>query len=277
MEKLWVCCLLAIGLQWAAIQGQDLNQTVDLGKLAKVISPIGSIHGRVIGGHLTTIEKLGGYLIALRYDNEFICGGALIHDLIVLTAAHCFIGRDDINWWLAEGGLTKLTDKGERRKVKKYIKAGSFRQEDMNMDVAVVLLQKPMTGKKIGKLSLCSKNLKAGTKLTVSGWGLTELTQAKPVKELRTVTVPLINKKKCRRAYRTSTNITGSMFCASVLGKQDACTFDSGGPLVYEKEVCGIVSFGIGCASSRYPGVYTDVIYVKKFVEKSMKILLDKK
>lgn len=67
------------------------------------------------------------------------------------------------------------------------------------------------------------------------------------------------------------------MFCASVLGSQDACTFDSGGPLVYENEVCGIVSFGIGCASSRYPGVYTDVYYVRKFIEESMKNLLDNK
>lgn len=37
--------------------------------------------------------------------------------------------------------------------------------------------------------------------------------------------------------------ITDSMLCASVLGKKDACTFDSGGPLVYQKQVCGIVSF----------------------------------
>ncbi|KAH8319280.1 hypothetical protein KR067_002672 [Drosophila pandora] len=226
---------------------------------------------------MTTIEKLGGYLIALRYKKDFICGGSLIHDLIVLTAAHCFIGREQVNNWQAEGGITKLTDKGEVRKAKKYIRSGSFRVDDLNMDVAVMLLQKPMTGKKIKKVSLCSKDLKEGTKLTVSGWGLTESQQLKPVKELRTVTVPIINKKKCRQTYRPTSNITNSMLCASVLGKQDACTFDSGGPLVYGNEVCGIVSFGIGCASSRYPGVYTDVFYVKKFVEESMKNLLDNK
>lgn len=68
--------------------------------------------------------------------------------------------------------------------------------------------------------------------------------------------------------------ITDSMFCASVMGKKDACTFDSGGPLVYKNQVCGIVSFGLGCASPRYAGVYTDVVYVKPFIEKTMKILL---
>jgi len=66
------------------------------------------------------------------------------------------------------------------------------------------------------------------------------------------------------------------MFCAGLLGKKDACTFDSGGPLVYKKQICGIVSFGIGCASRRYSGVYTDVMYVKPFIEKSIKVLLAK-
>ncbi|KAH8328808.1 hypothetical protein KR067_012995 [Drosophila pandora] len=274
MAHLWACCLLAISFKWMDVLGQDLNQTVDLGKLAKVVAPLATVHARVIGGEMTTIEKLGGYLIALRYKKDFICGGSLIHDLIVLTAAHCFIGREQVNNWQAEGGITKLTDKGEVRKAKKYIRSGSFRVDDLNMDVAVMLLQKPMTGKKIKKVSLCSKDLKEGTKLTVSGWGLTESQQLKPVKELRTVTVPIINKKKCRQTYRPTSIITDSMFCASVMGKKDACTFDSGGPLVYKNQVCGIVSFGLGCASPRYAGVYTDVVYVKPFIEKTMKILL---
>jgi len=67
------------------------------------------------------------------------------------------------------------------------------------------------------------------------------------------------------------------MFCAGVLGKKDACTFDSGGPLVYKNQVCGIVSFGIGCASKRYYGVYTDIMYVKPFIEQSIKVLLAKR
>lgn len=64
------------------------------------------------------------------------------------------------------------------------------------------------------------------------------------------------------------------MICASVLGKKDACMYDSGGPLVYQNEVCGIVSFGIGCASDKYPGVYTDVYKVAPFIEKTMKKFL---
>lgn len=65
------------------------------------------------------------------------------------------------------------------------------------------------------------------------------------------------------------------MFCAGVLGLKDACTYDSGGPIVYigqgENELCGIVSFGISCASPKFPGVYTDVNYVRPFIEETIK------
>lgn len=72
-------------------------------------------------------------------------------------------------------------------------------------------------------------------------------------------------------------HITETMICAAVLGSKDVCTFDSGGPLAYKKEVCGIVSFGIGCANRRYPGVYTDVKFVKPYIEQTIKKLLSKR
>ncbi|KAH8364008.1 hypothetical protein KR084_001574 [Drosophila pseudotakahashii] len=299
MQRLLACCLLAATLSRTDVLAQNqnqtlnLNETIDLEKLSKLVLPP-SFQTRVVGGRVTTNEKLGGYLIAMRYENEFICGGALIHDLIVLTAAHCFLGRMKVNEWLAVGATSRLFDKGIQRQVKEIIKSAQFREVDMNMDVAVVRLKKPMKGKGIGKLSLCSTTLKPGLELVVSGWGMTDPRGSRPQKLLRTVTVPILEKRICRASYWPAgecsenivfyninsfffaVNITDSMFCAGVLGKKDACTFDSGGPLVYKKQICGIVSFGIGCASRRYSGVYTDIIYVKPFIEKSIKELLGK-
>ncbi|XP_052845824.1 seminase [Drosophila gunungcola] len=272
MQRMLACCLMAVALSRIEVFAQDIRPTIDVEKLAKIVLP-SSLQTRVVGGHVTTNAKLGGFLIALRYQKDFICGGTLLSELIVLTAAHCFLGRPKIGDWLASGGISKLGEKGIERQVKSFIKSAKFRESDMNMDVAIVRLKSPMKGKNIGKLSLCTTNLKPGLELVVSGWGMTDSRGNGPEQLLRTVTVPIIDKKKCRAAYRPGVNLTDSMFCASILGRKDACTYDSGGPLVYKKQVCGIVSYGIGCASRRYPGVYTDINYVKPFIEKSIRAL----
>ncbi|XP_052845761.1 seminase [Drosophila gunungcola] len=276
MDRLLVCCLVFGNLLIEDLHALNINETIDVEKLAqRVMAP--ARQTRVIGGHLTTNEKLGGYLVALKYYGSFICGGTLIRDIFVLTAAHCFENRGMKEGWTVVGGISKLSETGVRRWAKTIIKSAEFRMDSMHMDVAVMLLNRPMVGKGIGKLSLCSTPLIPGKLLEVSGWGMVNPDGNGPDQMLRTVTVPVVEKKYCRNVYRKAASISNSMFCASVLGKKDACTYDSGGPLVFNKQVCGIVSFGIGCASPLYPGVYTDVHYVKPFIEKSMKVMLSRR
>lgn len=42
---------------------------------------------------------------------------------------------------------------------------------------------------------------------------------------------------------------------------------DSGGGLICNNQLAGIVSFGMGCASKLYPGVYTDVSQYRDFIK----------
>ncbi|XP_017864477.1 PREDICTED: trypsin beta [Drosophila arizonae] len=226
---------------------------------------------RVIGGEVTTVEKVGGFIVSLHYEGSFVCGGSLVRERIVLSAAHCFLGRTKTSLWVVKGGVSNLNDDGPTIDVKDYVIPSAFDQFRMNMDVAVLLLAAPLVGKNIKKIELCKTKLLPSMVLTVSGWGLTDPDGTHAQQTLRSVSVPVIKKKKCKQVYQPSIEITNSMFCASLLGKKDACTFDSGGPFVYKdasghKQLCGIVSFGIGCASAKYPGVYTDVNYVKPFI-----------
>ena len=55
-------------------------------------------------------------------------------------------------------------------------------------------------------------------------------------------------------------NIIDSMMCAGIEGK-DSCQGDSGGPLTCDGLLCGIVSWGYGCALADFPGVYTQTSY----------------
>lgn len=92
----------------------------------------------------------------------------------------------------------------------------------------------------------------------VSGWGtLTEGGSTPTV--LQKLTVPIISDAACRTAYGTS-NILDSMICAGEDGK-GFCQGDSGGPMSCGGVLCGIVSWGYGCARPNYPGVYTEISY----------------
>ncbi|KAH9374051.1 hypothetical protein HPB48_005320 [Haemaphysalis longicornis] len=94
---------------------------------------------------------------------------------------------------------------------------------------------------------------------------------------LQEASVPIISNDECDKAYqklgsyktKLSMGINDQFICAgnTSFGSVDACQMDSGGPLLVRSsqdrttfmEAVGVVSFGVGCGSPVYPGVYTRV------------------
>lgn len=89
---------------------------------------------------------------------------------------------------------------------------------------------------------------------------------------LQSVVLPMVSRETCQKNYEKYFNVTETMICAGVEGK-DSCQGDSGGPLVVNDKLAGIVSFGAGCAQKEFPGVYTNIANpeVTDFVKKHVK------
>jgi len=82
--------------------------------------------------------------------------------------------------------------------------------------------------------------------------------------------VPLVDNQKCSEYY--GRRISDLKICAGYdRGKIDSCQGDSGGPLVCPQNgkayLAGVVSYGIGCAREKFPGVYANVKNLLDFIE----------
>ncbi|XP_065360751.1 trypsin beta-like [Calliphora vicina] len=212
---------------------------------------------RIVGGVETTIGHVP-YLINLRRDGLFSCGGSLITRKCVLTAAHCVNGVPASSLTI-NAGTSKLTDPGEMRQVEESFVSSAYSPNTLDMDVAVLKLNEPVMGPNIATIPLCSKRPDSNQFVRVSGWGVTSESSLIPPNQVRTVRVQVISRENCQNQYAGKALISSTMFCASVPGERDSCSGDSGGPVVYNGQVCGIVSWGFGCGRREFPGVYTNV------------------
>lgn len=223
---------------------------------------------RVVGGEIPPRGAIP-WQVELRINHNHHCGGAVISERLVLTAAHCLT---------VEGLLVVAGVHGKDRdpheqivRIETVVKHPEFRRSGpYSHDIALIVLKSP--GLKLGSYvqpaCLPHESPPAGTWCEVSGWGASNPDRPDNLSPiLRSAAVPLLSLETCRRdgVYGgRQQEILDTMLCAGHLrGGIDACGGDSGGPLVCERdgrlELTGIVSWGDGCAKTNRPGVYTRV------------------
>uniref|UniRef100_A0A1I8MGV2 Peptidase S1 domain-containing protein n=1 Tax=Musca domestica TaxID=7370 RepID=A0A1I8MGV2_MUSDO len=212
---------------------------------------------RIVGGEEITIDRVP-YLVNLRQNGQFRCGGSLITPNCVLTAAHC-VYRITANSLTVAAGASKLSGNAQIRQVQQTFVSAFYKPNTLDMDVAIMKLSQPLMGANIATIPLCSQKPDDGAFVQISGWGYTSETNRQPSDQVRSATVRVVSRAECSQAYEGQATLTSSMFCATIPGQRDSCSGDSGGPVVYNGQVCGIVSWGFGCARPEFPGVYTNV------------------
>ena len=224
---------------------------------------------RIIGGSQATAGSYPWVVSLKDGGGEHFCGGSLIDKQWVMTASHCVEGETASGMSVVIGEFNTVgNDAGEqKREVTQIIMHPEYDQgASTNNDIALLKLKSPVSNKTVTPIvPSIMKDIKAGSILTVMGWGNQSTTGEEFPNRLFQVEVPLVTNQQCATDYAVNnTTITENMVCAGFKqGGKDSCQGDSGGPLVYQIDgtwqQVGIVSFGEGCALPDFPGVYARV------------------
>ncbi|XP_062138477.1 hypodermin-A-like [Drosophila sulfurigaster albostrigata] len=227
----------------------------------------GPINNRVIGGVDTPIEKIP-WQVSVQRNGSPYCGGVIYSKNIIITAAHCVDKDYPMIYGVRVGSSTSING-GSVIKVAKITVHDRFTLDPIiEYDIALILLSSPLEmGPTVKAIPLAESVPDDGASAIVSGWGWTT-TETNPL-HLQSGNVTILSREKCARVHGDR-KITKVTVCAASPG---SCHGDSGGPLVFNDELVGIVSYGEFYCPPNIPGVYTNVVELRKWIEEEAKNL----
>ena len=228
---------------------------------------------KIVGGTETSPYSRP-YQVAMLYNGRQICGGTLISNQWVLTAAHCLDNTAATSLSIRVGAHRLSAGDGQTIPVSQKIvhqNWGGANSIRSGYDIALLKLSSnassQYTPAKLPTADVMSNYASVGRYVTVSGWGQTSNNSQGGSDVLREVDLPVISNSQC--SQQLNFNMPASTICGGGSGGISACRGDSGGP--YAVRVggdfynVGIVSWGMNCVgASAFTRTYSYVDWIKQ-------------
>ncbi|XP_030765182.1 serine protease easter-like [Sitophilus oryzae] len=254
---------------------------------------------RIINGENAFLNEFP-WMALLSYSGKksgFKCGGTIINQNYILTAAHCIANLKNsrlVSVRIGEHSIQNETDCELRRKrkikcnppaidlsIEQVIPHPDFNPATFTNDIGLLRVSK-MNLQQESTRPVCLPITKTQrtlnyTNIVVTGWGIVNPDTEETADILQKVGLPVTDKATCADIYKQhNIELHNYQLCAGGVRNKDSCPGDSGGPMVvpgvdsnddaqYVQQ--GVVSFGPKyCGLPGYPGVYTLVIYYMDWI-----------
>ncbi|GCB78662.1 hypothetical protein scyTo_0020132 [Scyliorhinus torazame] len=262
MAFLWILSCLAF---FGAAYGRNCG--------VPAISPVITGYARIVNGE-DAVPGSWPWQVSMQQRNGFhFCGGSLINENWVVTAAHCSVSTRHV---VVIGDYNKCTADGKSQSISvaKAITHPYWNSNTINYDITLVKLSSPVKfNQQVSPVCLAGTNsiISAGKLCVTTGWGLTNSNAFRTPCILQQTSLPILSNVQCQKYWGNM--ISDVMICAGASGAS-SCMGDSGGPLVCQEggawSLVGIVSWGSGNCSPRNPGVYARVSEFRNWIDQTL-------
>ncbi|XP_030060873.1 chymotrypsin B [Microcaecilia unicolor] len=234
------------------------------------IQPVVTSFARIVNGE-EAVPGSWPWQVSLQNSLSLhFCGGSLISEYWVVTAAHCSVTKSNFVV-LGEHDRRSNIEAIQKLKVAQVFTHPKWNIKTIENDIALIKLATPaVITNTISPVCLAASGEKyeSGTRCVTSGWGKTRYNALTTPPKLQQTALPLLTNAECQEHW--GSNISDVMICAGAAGSS-SCMGDSGGPLVCESNdawsLVGIVSWGSSTCSTTIPAVYARVTELRDWVD----------
>ncbi|KAI8323441.1 trypsin-like serine protease, partial [Martensiomyces pterosporus] len=242
---------------------------------------------RIIGG-TASAEGEYPYIVSLLIifpDSKGLCGGTIIGDRVVVTAAHCVYDFDMLTPIDAENVYVGMGSNSRRRQTRVRAQAvhihPQFDPNDIMNDIALIIIAPVSLGRSnIDGIQIYGGSIPEGTRLTALGWGQTGTNpHVNSVSDvLKRADIVVGSQADCRQFVPSFVSSDGPQICTEnkLLPGDDTCQGDSGTGVVItvrgRRYLAGMTSYGASlqgdptCALNDGFSIYTHVNYYMGFI-----------
>ncbi|KAI8045556.1 chymotrypsin-2 [Drosophila gunungcola] len=257
--SLLVLVLLAISFSEASLRHREL--TSDISTSAKKFS------SRIVGGDVSDVLAAPYQVSIQNVFGNHVCGGVIIHDQWVATAASCVAGLRKNNVRVVTTTYNDWGGAGWWYAVEEIVMHCNFDEPMYHNDIALLKTETLFAYDEVTQNITIAplEDLTEGETLTMYGWGSTEI-GSDFAWELRQLDLTYVTPAKCNATYGGTGDLDWGHLCAVGKVGAGACHGDAGGPLVDSRgRLVGVGNWGVPCAYG-FPDVFARISYYYSWI-----------
>ncbi|XP_004421219.1 PREDICTED: cathepsin G-like [Ceratotherium simum simum] len=237
--------------------------------LVAFLLPLGAGAGQIIGGQEATPHShpYMAYLQTQTLVGPGMCGGFLVREDFVLTAARCW--GSPVNVILGAHNIGRRESTQQLISVRRAFPHPEYNQQNHLNDIMLLQLENRATLNRVVRpvaLPRTQTRLRPGDTCTVAGWGLVGLDGRTDT--LQDVRLRVQRDQECSNRFNFYTHRT-QICVGNPRERKSPFLGDTGGPLVCHNEAQGIVSYGNGIGTP--PAVFTRVSSFLPWIRRTMR------